>query len=280
MPSEGLSVEQMCQAVQGMGVSPQLYRAADYRTAQNIICSATRSGMASILIIQRAGPPAQRHAVTVAGIKVAEPFSPAFSAGLAEQSGGLLGAYIHDDRWGPYVSTLLENQAGQAQLKFLKRGAIQEEEVWQLSHILIPMHVKIRLSFTGLQRAGIEVVKQVKWFFIQNLRLPAPNVVLGGSILRGYQYVEDLLFEEGGLGSNVVEDFSCAVSLPRYVGRIRVESPLIGTIDVLVDTTGTLRNLHCSAVICRKPTAQHAAAVGGFLAKHFGAFPRAFGVAG
>src|SRR5688572_7772692 len=52
MPSEGLSVDQMCQAVQAVGVSPVLRRAIDYRTARGMLYSSLRSGIAPVLILK------------------------------------------------------------------------------------------------------------------------------------------------------------------------------------------------------------------------------------
>lgn len=277
MPSEGLSMEQMCQAIQSIGVSPHLYRAVDYDTARSIIFSATLSGMASILIIQRDGTK-EKHAVAVAGIKLADPFTPTAHKGIADRSTRMAGIYIHDDRWGPYVSTEFKDVAGNGQIRFLKRGAIEQGEEWLVTHILIPMHSKIRLSFVGLNEVVMEIVKQIQLFFRTQLHLATPDITFSTSILRGYKYVEELLFEKNEFGPDKVEQFTLKVSLPRYIGLVRVENPLIGIIDVLVDTTGTLRNLHCSAVLCREPKAQHAAAVGNFLTKHFNAFPQPFGI--
>ena len=280
MPSEGLSLEQMCQAIQGLGVSPHLYRATDFATAQSIIHSATMSRISSILIIERTleDGAIERHAVAVAGIKLTEPFTPIPLDGVAEQSTQLMGAYVHDDRWGPFVSTMLvKNDDERGKLRFLKRGVIAEEENWIITHVLIPTHTKIRLSFSGLQQAAMEVAIQIQLFFRTRLKLSTPDITLGTSILRSHKYVEELLFDQNGFAPNKVEQFSLNVSLPRYVGLVRLENPLFGRIDVLVDTTGTLRNLHCSAVVCRLPAATHAAAVGDFLAKHFDAHPKAFG---
>ena len=279
MPSEGLSIEQMCQAIQGMGVSPHLHKAGNFSTAQSIIYSATMSGMASILILQREGEKGkERHAVTTAGIKLKEPFTPVPLEGIAEQSTQLMGAYVHDDRWGPYVSAVFEKEQDGAWLRYLPRGVVKEEEKWELTHILIPMHSKIRLSFGGLQEVAMEVAKWIKVYFAVQLKIAdEPEITIDSLILRGYQYVEDILFEKDGFGADNVRQFSSEVSLPRYIGRIRVENPLTGVIDILVDTTGTVRNLYCSAVVCRTPAAKHARAVGDYLAGKFKAHPGAFG---
>src|SRR5262249_46881336 len=151
-------------------------------------------------------------------------------------------------------STLFENNQGAASLKYLRRGVVKEEEQWELTHILIPMHAKIRLSFGGLQEVGMEVAKWVKLCFAINLKVAdEPEVSLDNVIMRGYRYVEELMLGGNGFGEKNMGQFCAEVSLPRYIGRIRVQNPLTGTIDVLVDTTGTVRNLECVAVVCRTP---------------------------
>jgi hypothetical protein len=278
MPSEGLSVEQMCQAIQGLGVSPHLHRAHDFSTAQGIIYSATMSEMACILITQREGKSGtERHAVAVAGLKIADSFSPVASLGVAEDATAMLGAYVHDDRWGPYVSTLFENKGTNGSLRYLCRGVIKDEENWFVTHVLIPMHAKIRLSFSGLQEVGVEICKLIQWYYLTHLKpTEAPDVRVNTLMLRGYRYVEELLFEDSGFSAASVHAFTAEVSLPRYVGRVRVENPTFGILDILVDTTGTLRNLHCSAVLCRGRSAQHTVFIAEFLATQLRTFQRAF----
>lgn len=72
MPQEeGLSVDQMCQAVQALKVAPNLLRADDFQTTRGYIFSAVASGNAPVLILERKGPgPREKHAVTVAGMKL------------------------------------------------------------------------------------------------------------------------------------------------------------------------------------------------------------------
>lgn len=270
MPSEGLSVDQMCQAIQAVGVSPSLYRAASFEIARGILYSATKSGMASILIMQREQHETkERHAVTVAGIKLSESFNPMPVEGVDEQASQLLGTYIHDDRWGPYVTTTFENSNGQGLLRIGRAERPEEQEEWFVTHILIPMHPKIRLSFIGLREAALEVVKMIQWYFIKRLNLPKPALTFDTAILRGYKYAEDLLFGEDGFAAEEIARFTRKVAMPRYVGVIRIQNPLVGKVEVLIDTTGTPRNLHCSSVVCRKPGARHAHSIRKFLAERF-----------
>jgi hypothetical protein len=52
MPSEGLSVNQMCQAIQALGLSPNLFKTTRLDMARGIIHAAVMSEMAPILILK------------------------------------------------------------------------------------------------------------------------------------------------------------------------------------------------------------------------------------
>jgi hypothetical protein len=62
---EGLSIDQMCQAVQGLGLSPHLYAATDFETTRNYIDTALRSEMSPVLILRDAQE--VHHAVAAVG---------------------------------------------------------------------------------------------------------------------------------------------------------------------------------------------------------------------
>jgi hypothetical protein len=70
-------------------------------------------------------------------------------------------------------------------------------------------------------------------------------------ITRGYRYVEELLMDTPTALVERLRRFFDQVALSRYVGVTNMNVPEIGSIDVLVDTTGTERNANCLAVICR-----------------------------
>ena len=67
-------------------------------------------------------------------------------------------------------------------------------------------------------------------------------------ILRSYLYIERII-SDGLVDSTQVEMLCGRTPLARYLGIIRLESPYFGRVDVLIDTTGTLRTAYCLAVI-------------------------------
>jgi hypothetical protein len=241
----------MCQAIQTIGVSPSLLRVDDYRTARTYIFSATMSGMAPILVIANGR---SRHAVTVAGVKLFDNSEPDIVEGIADSAAKLKAVYVHDDRMGPYSKGDLISEPDEetAQEKpWLKLGR-ENSQTWMVTHVLLAMHPKIRLSFKSLHDTGLEVAKRTQRLITAFFKFADSVVTLETRIIRGFKYVEDLMLGEGPVAASTVEEFSKVLALPRYLGLIRVSTSAIGTVDVLLDTTGTPRNLHAVAVIARQ----------------------------
>jgi hypothetical protein len=73
LPSEGLSLDQMCQGIHALGISPNLVRVESFDQARSIIYSAAISGISPILIIHNKG---RGHAVAAAGVKLRKIHKP------------------------------------------------------------------------------------------------------------------------------------------------------------------------------------------------------------
>jgi hypothetical protein len=272
MPSEGLSIDQMCQAIRSLGLSPNLFRAERYDIARGLLFSAGMSEMAPILILENPKGTLS-HAVTMAGLKLRKVHKPDMIAGVIdEQASDLVGAYVHDDRYGPYLSITLEDDQKNISVVKMKIDSPQGqiEETWSLSHILIPMHSKIRLSFQRLRDAATLVVKaltaQAKATLPKGQGLP--GICMDTRIIRSYRYVEELLSTPSSARATI--DFYSKVSLARYVGLIRLSIDPTTRIDLLVDTTDSLRNVHCLAVVLRGEVSSYGEQVTDFLVNRYG----------
>ena len=269
LPSEGLSLDQMCQAIHALGISPNLIRVNTFWQARNILYSAGVSGIASILIIVNPKNNA-RHAVAAVGLKVRKDHGITLklrekkeitflgdARWIDDLSGDLMGIYVHDDRLGPYVTTKFEER------KFPERGTKRtrcypclvidewgQEVPWVVTHLLMPVHGKIRTAiaqminfsakFAGFAYAGLK-----------GLDIERAAITTSTRIVRAHRYVEELAREAAVGGTNRLSSFFEKVELSRYVGVTTIILPKLGAYDVLVDTTGTERNAHCLAIICR-----------------------------
>ena len=258
MPAdEGLSIDQMCQAVQALGVSPTLLAATDYANTRSYLYSALRSGMAPIVIMQHEKDSASFHAVAAVGMRLLS-IPEAFSTpGIEDASGTLEAIYVHDDRTGPYLrANLARRQDGLLKLDLLRRRKPERRDPWWVTHILVPSHPKIRLSFPFLRNRALElsgwVHQACELLFEGHVRTAEP-VRFETWVTRAHHYIEQLYFDDGLANSSSVRSLVEDIAFPRYVGVIRLATRKLGIIDVLVDTTSTSRNPHYVAVLPLRP---------------------------
>ncbi len=275
MPSEGLNLDQMCQAVQAVGVSPSLFRVDNSAVAKAQLYSAIKSGFTPVLVLD--SPSIGRHAVAVVGMKL----KPTHETGTLDAksddvASDLLGLYIHDDRLGPYLrASFVEPRAqngGTAKLGILLPTADEAtESFWELTHILIPLHSKIRLSFACLQSVSLAIVKTAlkfkSTFDIPDDEIPNGPVTHSTWITRAHKYVETLFLGINTNSPDRIEKLSTQISLARYVGVVQISSSYFDPIDILVDTTSTKRNIHCLAVIAPEIKLDYTPFVGRWLSE-------------
>ena len=263
MPSEGLSVDQMCMAVQSLGLAPNLLKTDEYATGRGLLYSVTCSGFASVLILERTDG---AHAVAVAGMKLRpsrprDSFIGEASAFIDDQASDLLAVYVHDDRYGPYLRADLKKQGNNL---FLEIDATRDRthvELWKLTHILVPGHSKIRLSLSALRIIALRLCVAVNRFRAAKsgvvvaskagsaITNPEFTIVFKTTVERNYEYTEKLISNDGGPAKAEVDKFLSTVILSRYIGLISLQAEYLGQVDVLVDTTSTQSNLHFSAVV-------------------------------
>lgn len=272
MPSEGLSIDQMCMALESLGLAPNLLRADSFEAARGFVYSATRSGLTPILVLQISTNPPQFHAVTVAGLNAnvsrdKKSYIGSVRACVDDESAKLLQLYLHDDRNGPYLSARIKRDKDQLQLVIDVERTRKNVEEWELSHILIPSPPKIRLSFSALRNIALGLCTAVNALRLAKLKLkgaeeslvvaPKLTVTFDTWVERGFCYTEEVFLgphrDDSEFATRVMDTFR----LPRHVGVIRLSAEFFGTLDVLVDTTSTIGNLHFVGIVRRGPTQEH-----------------------
>ena len=248
MPSEGLEINQMCQAIQSLGGSPNIIKADNFENARAQIYSAALAGFAPVLIIKRGQQ--ESHAVTVAGMKLKQRTMNLDINGIDDKAGDLIALYIHDDRNGPYVKAQLEKLGTGLQLKmeFKECVPVKAPEEWQLTHILVPTHPKIRLSFTAMRKVALDIVNDFEALRrgVKQITNTTDPITYEVQIVRAHKYIEKFICD----GGNVVEFYS-RVPLPRYLGVVTIQSQQIGKFELLIDSTSTPRNIHCLGLVER-----------------------------
>ena len=247
MPAEGLSVAQMCQAIHSFGYSPNLMRADHIDEAKGVIYSAIASGIAPVLVLMRGE---DNHAVTVAGMKVAKQHSTRSRAGVvADVASDLLSVYIHDDRYGPYLKADLKSSSGRTQLEFRLRETGRSER-WSLTHVLAPVHSKVRLSFAELQRVAFHLASSIG-AHKEALGMVTSLIEVKYVTMRSHAYVESNIGDEDGLPGELLGKLCSSVAMPRYVGVVTLKSEGLDAIEAFIDTTSTERNLNVVALLRR-----------------------------
>ncbi len=254
MPQEGLSLDQMCQAIHSFGVSADLLRLPDTGAALSYIYSATVSETAPILVLAR---DQYRHAVTVVGVRTLDQYDPALCVkDFYEESNDLTALYLHDDRVGPYVRAgISRDDPLNLTLKIgWKTSTGRQVEDWRVTHILIPVHSKIRLSFANLRRIALtSVLKNVlarrdTERDLGRIALSDPNIRLRAWIARSDRYGRSF-HGNGDAALPQLERLWRTVPMARYLAVVRVRGTFMNDVDVLFDTTSTLRNAHALAVL-------------------------------
>jgi hypothetical protein len=169
MPSEGLNLEQMCFALDSLGVTPHLFSVEKRPlVARSILDAAIKSNTTPILLLQKKSADGETaHAVTVVGGHYARRHSVTAIRGADgvplgdDLSADLQALVVHDDRFGPYIRSELSvgNDGPQIDLPYEKQP--QRPTSWPLTHVLVPTHPKVRLSLTDLQSVaahGLSIV--------------------------------------------------------------------------------------------------------------------------
>jgi hypothetical protein len=243
MPSEGLSLDQMCQAVQSLGYSPSLHRVESYEITRCLLFSSISSGISPILIMEMPGSSIS-HAVAAAGIGVGDSSQPSSTSEIRHRSTDMAALYVHDDRNGPYLKATIRHHGQRLSIHFSLPGGGEEE--WDLTHLLIPLHNKIRLSFAQLYDAGLDLVDKAQACASVANKGPV-TTIWRSRIVRSSVYMDSLLGQSGG--SDIVKKLCISVRLSRYLGSVRIHAPGFDGFDVLLDTTSTERNLNCLAVV-------------------------------
>jgi hypothetical protein len=274
MPQEGLSIDQMCQAIQACGVSPALNRVGkQFELALSLVHSAVRSGLAPILIIANPNKN-QYHAVTACGVLARSGGGRLVQAGsglrFREKSEDLAEVVVHDDRHGPYLRAKLRSgTAGATEFSYPPDQLNGNGETWTLDYVLSPVHGKIRLSFGTLRVLALRIAEDC----VETVGKECPGedqmVELDMRISRPHKYIESFFGDHPDLESEAVRRLATELPFPRYVAVVRMTCSAFGQIDVLMDSTSTERNAHCLAVFAPQRARKTTLAVATRLAEKY-----------
>jgi hypothetical protein len=257
LPSEGLTIEQLCEATRAAGLAPLYVPGTSYEVDRGQLLAYLDSGFAPVLALR--ADKGEGHAVCAVGYKVGE-VSPQTDDKLHFRDGAsaLKGIYIHDDRLGPYAAadilplTDRDGQRVRTHLRIRWPQKPDEFEQSQVAAIIVPVPPKLRLSAARMRALGLSVAEWAGVTFPEYERVVTLNCRYRSAVEYKSSAYEFSLTDEG------VYSLVAETTLSRYVGVIAIDCPAGALFDVLLDTTETSANPAVLACVRRQAMPQNA----------------------
>ncbi len=242
LPSEGLNIQQICEATRAAELSPVIHSGTDLAQDVAQLHGYVRSGFPAVLAIQpfepTIVPPQERgskHAVCVVGLKLGE-VSPQTEADLSFRDGAseTKALYVHDDRLGPYKIATLHKWTWKDKIRtslVIKWADGTEDEASILEAIVVPLPSKIRLTIAKMRQLAIPVANAFGQLFNEF----AGTVTFSCRYFLATEY--NAAAFEFGLSQDGIYELNCKTALSRYVGVIEVSAAQGPLLDILLDAT-------------------------------------------
>jgi hypothetical protein len=243
LPSEGLNIQQICEATRAAELSPVLHSGTNLAQDVAQLHGYVRSGFPAVLALQpyepTVAPPQEqgsKHAVCAAGLKLGEVL-PQHVEELSYRDGAseTKALYVHDDRLGPYkVATLHQYTWKEAKLRtslVIKWVDGVEDEASILEAIIVPLPSKIRLTIPKMRQLAIPVANAFGQLFSEFPR----TVTFSCRYMRATEYTTQAFMFD--LSDEGIYQLNCKTALSRYVGLIEITAPQGPLLDILLDAT-------------------------------------------
>jgi len=256
LPSGGLGIQQMCEAIRISGFEPVLITSVGLNADRGQLLTYLRSEFAPVLCIQPISDSSDGHAVCLTGAELG-PMIPITDPNIFyhEEASRVTGLYLHDDRLGPYaranLSTLTVDGGKLATSLSIQFPGETDKDLWEQSKLiimLVPVPAKLRLNVNRMLEIG-RVVAQAIGVTLHNEGI---SVVLKARYALAVKYRESV--STFGLSEAGNYELLCSVVMPRYLGVIEICSDKEPIADLLLDTTETEPNPSQLAFILRAHT--------------------------
>jgi len=249
LPSEGLTVNQLCEAIRAGGLAPIVIPTTSPEIDRAQLLGYIRSGFAPVLAATTLST-GEGHAVCVVGVKIGA-VKPRTDMSLAYQdaSTALEGLYLHDDRLGPYASADIYNftdaKSGSTNtaLRIRWPGSQEEEDHLLPFAIIVPVPAKIRLTLARMRSLGFSIAD-------------ATGVLLGRTVNLNCRYDLASSYRRRAFQFDLTDDGANSLAhelvLSRYIGLIELSDDDGPVLDVLLDSTETVANPAVLACVVRR----------------------------
>lgn len=264
LPSSGLTVEQICEALRYFEFPPEVLTARGlaeweleyFRMRLHVYL---RSGMPVILAVNTAGG---GHAVTIVGYKSETPRRICLDQVSAQlrRCGSLADemeepgneevlrlmnldydhVYIHDDRLGPYILARLDTELSPEGKNTLKLRLMQpggeEIEAVEVLWAAVPLYPKLRSAAHELFESSVGLLPLIRELSVQQ---PEDDLAVEFFFARSGHYLTDLYRQN--LDPDRLGGFLKEAALSRYVGVVRWFLNGKPLLDTIWDTTDRMR---------------------------------------
>lgn len=252
----GLDIFQMTSAIHALGYSPHVLKPdADPAAFQLQVKCYLRSGIPVVLMLDEGRGMYEQHAVAAVGFRDHElpecdeeplpgpPLEIDAGSGATIHANGFERLYVHDDRVGPYASTVWMPPAEDSSRPRLElenrphRFAVIKPWRAKVNYAIVPLYPKIRLSASDLTAIAGQSWPGIRSLFLEDdrehLRVDL-RFVMGGT------YLQDLY--KSGVAPERAAKMSLGVRLSRYIGVVSFLFGRAPAVDIICDTTDILRN--------------------------------------
>jgi hypothetical protein len=272
LPSSGLSLRQMCEAVRASGLDPEVFGVANHpELARAIIHAYLTSGMpvvAVAAVLMPDGATVQLHAVTIVGFR--EPgtlpsghssvnVAPLVADGVIRVRGSLVPeCYVHDDRFGPYAHICFDDaDTLPPRLREYGRTRVVMEHRWTqppiteqavLTFLLVPVYPKLRLKYSTALTRSVELISVLQ-SEVAALRF------IDAELLMFFQRSRDYKNEFAALRFAPSDKLNLLsrTSFPRWVAVARVMVGAEAKYDVVLDSTEGELGFPVLGIVLRDP---------------------------
>ncbi len=257
LPSEGLTVQQLCEATRAAGLHPLVMPSTSIEDDRAQIFGYITSGFAPVLAIRLIGTD-EGHAVCGVGLKL-DAVAPQTDPTLSFQDGAtaLRAVYVHDDRLGPYAAAEISpwtlSSAKIATGLTIRWPDRVDAEYSVLLATIVPLPEKVRMPLRRVRDLGL-ILAQITGQLLAKLGTPV--------ILR-CRFSTAVAYQQAAFGFGLSDEglyrLLCNTVLPRYVGIIELSTSTGPLYDVLLDATETRANPSALAFVRHPPfpTAYH-----------------------
>jgi hypothetical protein len=239
VPSEGLTIHQICEATRAAGLAPLLIRSVSPEQDRGHLLGYIQSGFPVVLAIESLNGGRDGHAVCAVGVKL-RPTAVKTDPNLhfLDAAARLESLYVHDDRLGPY--------AGADIYTYTKSGGIRtalkirwpdgtEDEHWLVNALVVPVPSKLRLTLHRVRALGLGIADA-----IGQLPLGLKDVTLNCRFETGTRYRSSAFAM--GLSQDGQYRLLSNVVLSRYIGVVEIDAAGARVMDVVLDATETEAN--------------------------------------